>query len=179
MKFFVLIFTFFSIFAFTPEVFAAKEDAHKPVNEAFRSTNLPLPRFVSLAEDKIYVRSGPGQKYPIKWIFAKRGYPVEITLEFENWRKIKDYEGQEGWVYHTLLAGLRTALIIGKEPVPAYSFPFGENEEKSRINISLDPFVIVNLEKCQAQWCLVDTSGYQGWVQRKFLWGIYEAEIFD
>ena len=41
----------------------------------------------------------------------RAGLPVEITAEFENWRRIRDWEGAEGWVYHSLLSGRRTALV--------------------------------------------------------------------
>ena len=79
--------------------------------DAFRSTPYPLPRYVSLASDQVYVRAGPGSRYPIQWEFRKKGLPVEIVLEFDTWRKIKDYEGQEGWVHQSLLSGRRTGLI--------------------------------------------------------------------
>jgi SH3-like domain-containing protein len=41
--------------------------------------------------------------------------PVEITAEFENWRRVRDSEGAEGWVYHSLLSGRRTAVITMKK----------------------------------------------------------------
>ncbi len=43
------------------------------------------------------------------WVYTRAGLPVEITAEFENWRRIRDSEGAEGWVYHSLLSGRRTA----------------------------------------------------------------------
>lgn len=49
--------------------------------------------------------------------------PVEITAEFENWRRIRDWEGAEGWVYHSLLSGKRMAMVVPKikeELVPLY-----------------------------------------------------------
>ena len=47
----------------------------------------------------------------------------EITAEFENWRRVRDSEGAEGWVYHSLLSGRRTAVITMKtkdELAPLY-----------------------------------------------------------
>ena len=68
-------------------------------SQAGRSTGLPLPRFVSLAADRVNVRFGPGRQYPVNWMFARKGLPVEIVAEFDTWRKIRDYDGEEGWIH--------------------------------------------------------------------------------
>ena len=146
---------------------------------AFRSTTFPLPRFVSLDNSETNVRAGPGQKYPIKWVFHRAGLPVEVVLEYENWRKIRDHENQEGWVYHTLLSGKRTGIVLADGEVPVYQMPFEDNEEKSIVNIKLEPYVVVDIESCKGDWCDILVTGYGGWVERKYLWGIYEDENFD
>lgn len=149
------------------------------IKKAYRSTTYKLPRFVSLAKDKVYVRSGPGQRYPIRWVYMRKGYPVEIIREFENWRKIRDIDGQDGWVYHRMLSGRRSAIIQADKPVPAYQKSNIGDDKKPLINIMLEPFVIVLLEECIKAACYVSVEGYHGWVERKYIWGIYEAEIFD
>ena len=66
--------------------------------------------------------AGPGQEYDVAFTFVRAGLPVEITQEFDNWRKIRDSEGSEGWVFHSLLSGKRTALVAPWDksgPVPA------------------------------------------------------------
>src|SRR3954453_23165239 len=78
-------------------------------------SGLPLPRFVSLKTDKINVHVGPGKTYDVTWIYTRTGLPVEITAEFENWRRIRDGEGAEGWVYHSLLSGRRTGMVLAKD----------------------------------------------------------------
>src|SRR5688572_3042889 len=75
------------------------------------ATGLPLPRFVSLKSNNVNVRRGPGQDYDVVFTYVREGLPVEITDEFENWRKIRDSDGSEGWVFHSLLAGKRTAIV--------------------------------------------------------------------
>ena len=145
----------------------------------FRTTGLSLPRFVSLAKDKTNVRAGPGEKYPIKWVIHRKNLPVEVILEFDHWRKIKDHEGQEGWVFHSLLSGERTAVIRAEGMVPIYEKKFEDNDKKSRISMMLEPFVIVKIKSCRGVWCKVSVSGFSGWVQRKFLWGVYEPENID
>ncbi len=161
----------FSLFSFSSPISAQ--------NDAYSTSGLPLPRFVSLAKGEVNVRSGPGEKYPVKWVFNRKGLPVEIVLEFDHWRKIKDHEGQEGWVYHTLLSGSRTGLIIGNDNVPAYESFFNSNEPSTRIKIFFEPLSNVDIIACKQGLCKVSTVGYTGWIERKSIWGVYEHEFFD
>ena len=86
-------------------------------------SGLPIPRFVSLKSDRVNTRSGPNKDQDIRWVYTHAGMPVEITAEFENWRRVRDWEGAEGWVYHSLLSGKRMAVVVPKtkdELVPLY-----------------------------------------------------------
>src|SRR6476646_8312916 len=88
------------------------------------ASGLPVPRFVSLKSDKVNVRAGPTKDHDVAWVYNRAALPVEITAEFENWRRIRDWEGAEGWVYHSLLSGKRTAVVVPNpktELVPVYA----------------------------------------------------------
>ena len=74
------------------------------------ASGLTVPRFVSLKSDRVNVRIGPSREHNIGWTFVQAGLPVEIIQEFENWRRIRDWEGKVGWVFHSLL--LRVFLCI-------------------------------------------------------------------
>ncbi len=74
-------------------------------------TKLPLPRFASLKTDRVNLREGPSKDHATKWVYQRAGLPVEITAEFEIWRRIRNSEGADGWVLHSLLSGRRTALV--------------------------------------------------------------------
>src|SRR5512140_1911111 len=75
-------------------------------------SGLPIPRFVSLKSDRVNVRAGPNKDQDVRWVYTRAGMPVEVTAEFENWRRIRDWEGAEGWVYHSLLSGRRSAVVV-------------------------------------------------------------------
>ena len=75
------------------------------------ATGLPIPRYVSLKTDRVNLREGPSKEHATTWVFQRAGLPVEITAEFETWRRVRDSEGAEGWVLHSLLSGRRTALV--------------------------------------------------------------------
>lgn len=139
---------------------------------AIKTTGLPLPRFVSLKSDKVYVRTGPSVRYPIRWIYQRADLPVEIVEEFDVWRKIRDSEGEGGWISQTLLSGERTALVRGEDLAPVREKP----QEESRMLARFEPDVIVKIEICDKSWCKVSAGGFKGWVSRNFLWGIYENE---
>ncbi|WP_163980849.1 SH3 domain-containing protein, partial [Raoultella ornithinolytica] len=79
------------------------------------ASGLPVPRYVSLKSDHVNVRAGPTKDQDVTWIYTRSGLPVEITAEFENWRRVRDSEGAEGWVYHSLLSGKRTAVVTMKK----------------------------------------------------------------
>ena len=57
--------------------------------------SLPVPRFVSLHADKVNLRTGPGDRYPIEWVLTRKEMPVEITGQLEHWRRIRDWEGAD------------------------------------------------------------------------------------
>src|SRR5437763_7444944 len=90
------------------------------------SSGLPIPRYVSLKPDKVNVRGGPTRNHDISWQYTRAGLPVEITAESDNWRRIRDWEGAEGWVYHSMLSGRRTGTVNAKEKdalVPLHAKP--------------------------------------------------------
>ncbi len=145
------------------------------VVQGFRVTDLPLPRFVSLRADKVYVRAGPALRYPIQWVYRRAGLPVEITQEFESWRRIRDHVGDEGWVHQSLLSGQRSVLIRGDDLVILREHA----TDQARMVARLEPDVVAHLDRCNPQWCRIHVSGYRGWVERNFLWGIYAQEDFD
>ncbi len=139
------------------------------------SSGLPIPRFVTLATDKVFVRTGPALRYPIKWVLQKEHLPVEIVQEFDTWRKIRDMEGDDGWVHQSMLSGNRSIVVKGEANMALKKDP----DTKSRTLAYLEPHVIAGVEECRGAWCAVSSEGYKGWAERKFLWGIYDSEDFD
>jgi SH3-like domain-containing protein len=155
------------------------QDIPTDKKEMFSSTGLPIPRFVSLGKEITNVRTGPGQQYPIRWVYKKQGLPVEVILEYDHWRKIRDHEGSEGWVYKTLLSGHRTALIIGTDIARAYDQNPDKYPLKAKVAIVLEPLSLVSINTCEKVHCYIEVSNLYGWIEKKSLWGVYETEKFD
>lgn len=138
-------------------------------------SGLPVPRFVSLKRNKVNVRRGPSSEHQIAWKFHLKGLPVEIVAEFEHWRRIRDSDGQEGWVYHSLLAGKRTVTVAPWRKgfaAPLRDSP--QNDAKVLANVSAG--AVGEVESCNGKWCQVALSGYHGWILQPMLWGVYPNE---
>jgi SH3-like domain-containing protein len=142
------------------------------------TSGLPVPRFVSLKPDRVTVRGGPTRDHEIAFVFTRSGLPVEITAESDNWRRIRDWEGAEGWVYHSLLSGRRTALVATKqqdELVPLYY----KADPDSGLVARLQPGVLASVKHCSGSWCHVFGAGFDGWMAQERLWGVYANEKID
>lgn len=145
------------------------------------STGLPVPRFVTLKAKKINLRVGPGQDYAVSWLYLKAGVPVEITQEFENWRRIRDAEGAEGWVFHSLLSGERAAIAAPwmREKGPDIFVNMrADARDSGHVIAKLQPGVVVKLDQCNGDWCHAATKDVEGWVSQAEIWGAYPGEAF-
>ncbi len=138
-------------------------------------TGLSVPRYVSLKSDRVNLREGPSKDHRTSWVFERAGLPVEITAEFDTWRKIRDSEGSEGWVLHSLLSGRRTALVAPwkkDQSMPLYDQP----RPDSPVVANLQSGVIGNVKKCDGQWCRIYGDGFDGYEPQNNLWGVYPGE---
>ncbi len=155
------------------------------VSNARKGTGLSVPRFVSLKTDRVNLREGPSKDNRTTWVFQRAGLPVEIIAEYDNWRRIRDSEGAEGWVWHSLLSGRRTALIMPwnrekRELLTLYS----NTKASPGIIARLEPNVIVSVRECDTHWCEVSVSGedhgsLRGFVPQDKLWGVYPNETLE
>lgn len=141
-------------------------------------SGLPVPRYVSLKSDRVNVRSGPTKDHDVAWVFTRSGLPVEITAEFENWRRIRDSEGSEGWVYHSLLSGRRTAVVTARDKDQLIAVSDSPRAD-SEVTAKLQPGVVAQVKRCDGKWCKVTGRNFEGWVPQERLWGVYPNEKVD
>jgi SH3-like domain-containing protein len=142
------------------------------------ASGFPVPRFVSLKSDRVNVRVGPSRDHRIGWTFVRAGLPVEIVQEFENWRRIRDWEGSEGWVFHSLLTGRRTALVTPWESAVITPLRV-EPRSDARVVAELSPKVLGEVGKCEEGWCEVSGDGFSGWIDQTRLFGVYPDETVE
>ena len=143
-------------------------------------SGLPLPRFVSLKAKRVNLRVGPGRDYAVDWLYLKPGLPMEIIQEYDNWRRVRDADGTEGWIYQSLLSGRRTAVVA---PWKRRSNPmvelFEDRSARARAVAKMQPGVIGTLHHCDGKWCEMSVAGHRGWIQQSKLWGAYPDETVE
>ncbi len=161
----------------TPSRSQPQASAHG--QSAGSASGLPVPRFVSLKADKVNMHIGPAKTYEVKWLYQRAGLPVEITAEFETWRRIRDADGTEGWVYHSLLSGRRTGMVTARaadDLVTLHEKP----DAQSAVTARLERGVIATVKRCTGEgWCYLAGRGFEGFVQQTRLWGVYPNEKVD
>jgi SH3-like domain-containing protein len=133
-----------------------------------------LPRFASLRSDEVNLRVGPGENYPIEWIFKRKEMPIEILEEFQNWRRVQDWQGDKGWVLDRMITGKREVIVAG-----AVRTLFRQPDPSGQIVARAEPGVIARLIEFQGAWCHVEAGGFKGWVQRSEVWGVDPDETLQ
>ena len=144
------------------------------------ASGLPVPRFVSLKSDRVNVRGGPDKDHEVVWVYTKAALPVEITAEYDNWRRVRDWDGGEGWVYHSLLSGRRTVIVAptakrSEEPLALFDRP----DRAAKLVARLQGGVGAAVKHCTGAWCRIAGEGFDGWIEQDRLWGVYPNEKVD
>lgn len=151
---------------------AAAQEAGE--NDKSNESGLPLPRFVSLGANEVNLRTGPDRRYPITWVYKRRGMPVEIIQEYGIWRRIRDVDGVEGWVNRHLLTSDRTAFVTAQVRT-LYARP----EASSAAVWRVEPGVVARITLCEEDWCQLNIGGRTGWIRRNEIWGVYPRETIN
>lgn len=138
----------------------------------------PLPRFVSLRSSEANMRAGPGLRYPVLWVYERRGLPLEVMRETDRWREVRDPDGATGWMHVSILTNSeRRAVVRADAPQVLWRRPEADAEGVARVQ----PGVIVKLLQCprESGQCRVEAGRFQGWLDRSILWGLLPGEYVD
>jgi SH3-like domain-containing protein len=142
-----------------------------PAAAAENDARAKVPRFVSLRSDQVNLRVGPGQTYPIEWLLTRKGLPVEVVKEFQNWRMVRVWRDASGWILDRMVTAERHVIVEGAVRVMRR-----RPEAQSEVVARAEPGVVARLLECRGDWCRIDAGGYQGWLQRGDVWGILPDE---
>ncbi len=156
---------FFSLCCIVPALAAEEID---------NTSHLPIPRFASLRSGEVNMRTGPGTRYPIAWVYTRRGLPVEVTAEYDIWRRVRDPEGVEGWINKTELTGKRSAVVTGSG-----HDMYDSRDDHAAIRAHLEAGATGQILSCAQEWCKVRFDGVKGYLRKADFWGAYPDEKFD
>ncbi len=143
---------------------------------AAEGSGLPLPRFVSLRSEKAKLRTGPGVQYPEDWVYLRKDVPLEIIAEHHTWRKVRDWQGTQGWMHQSLVSGKRTLIITGATRT-LRSKPDSDSKAVARAEAGVVGFLL----GCPggSAWCQAEIDGFKGWLRRVEFWGAYADEAVE
>ena len=140
-----------------------------------KGSGLKVPRFATMRAEEVNVRSGPGTRYPVEWVFQKKGMPVEVVSEFDSWRRIRDWQGAMGWVHQSMLVGKRSLIVTASDATI-----IGEPRAGAEPVARLEQGVIGEILTCKEQgFCRVRIEGYRGYLARAAVWGLYPDEKIE
>ncbi len=124
------------------------------------------PFYVSLRSNEVNLRTGPGNEYPIKFVYQLKGLPLKVVGEYDNWYKVKDKDNDEGWVNKNLTTKKRTLIVVNGTQIM-----YKKNDLESNPLYRLEENVIATYKKCDTIWCKVEVNNETGWVESKNMWG--------
>jgi SH3-like domain-containing protein len=135
-----------------------------------------FPRYVSLRAGEVNLRTGPGVQYPVDWVYLRQNLPMEIIAEYGTWRKVRDWQGTQGWVHQSMVSRLRTLIITGNTRTVRR-----KADAQSKPIAILEAGVIGKLLSCPDLngWCRVDVAGQKGWLRRVDFWGVLKNEVME
>lgn len=129
------------------------------------------PYYASIAASKARMRTGPGRNYPASWLYQRADLPVKVIEIYNDWRKIEDPDGTQGWMQVALMSSQRTGYVVGGI-VELRDAPRGN----ARINWRAAPGVVGRISKCERGWCWFDVRGRAGYVEQNRIWGTEPGE---
>ena len=124
--------------------------------------------FRTLRYEKVNLRQGPANDYPVKIFYKKKFLPVLIQDKSDNFRKIRDHENNSGWIHISQLSKKKAAIVIGKDLIM-----FKNPTVFSNPIVILKEGRLVKINKCKETWCKVSSDDFKGWVKNENLWGLF------
>jgi SH3-like domain-containing protein len=132
------------------------------------------PRFVSIRGEPAYMREGPSTQHKVKWVYHHKGLPVEVLQSYDVWRRVRDADGETGWMHVAVLSGDRTAVVNSEAIAPVRQYA----DNSAPLVAQAQPGAIGSLTSCAASACEIDFGEVSGWVEKALLWGVYGDERF-
>ena len=135
-------------------------------NAPAQAQDRKLPYWASIRDVPARMRKGPSTDVPVLWEYRRKDLPVKVVATYQNWRKILDPDGAEGWMNVRLLSAQRTAIV--RETIrPLREAP----STSARILWRAEAGVVGRLSDCSDGWCVLDVKGQRGYIQIAHIWG--------
>lgn len=123
--------------------------------------------YVSVNKDGVNIRATPSTKGNIRSeVFA--GFPLEVLKREGKWAKVKDFEGDEGWISTSLISTTKS-VIVNKKKINLREEPNADKD--SRIIATVMYGVIFTPLEKMGDWIKVrHADKTEGWLGKDLVW---------
>ena len=125
------------------------------------------PYWASIDEPEARMRTGPSTEYPVKWVYKREKLPIKVIDIHQDWRKIEDPDGDQGWMHVRLLSPVRTAMVIGKSNAELLDEP----SPNARVAWRAEPGVVGRIDDCKDGYCRMAVAGRAGYIDVRKIMG--------
>ena len=133
---------------------------------ALLNTSAHAQSMVSVKGSTLNMREGPGTHTAVLWEL-KRGYPLQITERKGSWVRVRDFEGDTGWVARSL-TGSTPHHVVKSQVANLRSGPGTQHRIVGRLEYG----ELLRTREKRADWVRVERSeGVSGWIAKRLLWG--------
>ena len=141
---------------------------------SFAKEKESFPFFQILRNNEVNLRTGPGERFPIEWVYRKKGLPLKVLNEFDVWRQVQDVDGTTGWMHKQGLRHKRHVMTLDKRQNILYLKP----NETSLILAFIEPHVIGKEVFCKenSSYCRATFGHITGYIKRTSLFGVLKKE---
>lgn len=126
--------------------------------------------WMSVSTKRANVRKSPEDSSEILWRMWKY-MPIEIIAYRGDWRKVKDLDGDTGWMHKATLDSVATVMVKRE----------GAKLRKTRggkVEWILDRGYALRVFSVRGQWLEVsDLSSASGWILKKDVWGVTSSVV--
>lgn len=122
--------------------------------------------YVSVNKDGANIRSAPDTKKDLLWEVFK-DFPLQVVKRQKEWIQVKDFEGDQGWIYANLVSSKEKRVIVKANTANMRSEPNKEAKVVATVKYGV---VFTPLEK-KGEWLKVKhEDGTSGWISNTLVW---------
>lgn len=124
-----------------------------------------MAEYISVKVPVANIRSGPSETSDLLWK-VEAYHPLIVLEKKGSWYRFRDFEGDEGWIYSTLV-NKEKSVITKKDNCNVRSGP----GTKYDILFTTETGIPFKVLKKQGRWLKVlHTDGDRGWLHRSLVW---------
>lgn len=125
----------------------------------------------SISGEEVNLRTGPGEKYSVKWEYGK-GFPVKIITKKGKWLHVQDFENDRGWIHTSMLNNEPHVIVkVNRGKNKKINIRSGPGTKYAVVGQAYYGVVLAKKEEKKGWVKIRHESGLEGWIEKSLLWG--------